>query len=321
MKIIWIMPECPYPPNSGGRMAMWKKIEYLSKSNEIYLYSIIDNLEDEKHKQEMLQYCSEVNLYLRKKAISSLLKSIYYPYSAISRKNKKLKRDVEKACKEFVPDCIIVDFPQMMLNLSKKTISSQTVVLNQHNIEFETLYALSKSAHSKLKKIIFNFVGMQMRLYEKKLYAAKNISLYTFVSESDKIFFEKRYNCSNTYLVPIGTEQYESKNDLKSHNILFVGKMSYPPNIEAVKWFAENVFSELVKTIPDAKFYIVGKEPVAEVEELADKNSNIVVTGAVDSVQPYYDKCNLVIVPVFHGGGVNVKLLEALGIWKNCYYD
>ncbi len=57
--------------------------------------------------------------------------------------------------------------------------------------------------------------------------------------------------------------------------------------------------------------YIVGKNPSRELEELIGLHENIILTGYVDSVDEYYDKCHCMIVPLFIGSGQRVKIIEA----------
>jgi glycosyltransferase involved in cell wall biosynthesis len=97
---------------------------------------------------------------------------------------------------------------------------------------------------------------------------------------------------------------------------MMIGKMSYPANAEAAIWFASNVFPRVCNSVDDAQFYIVGKDPTIEVLNLAQNNNNVIVTGTVDDVSSYYKDATLIVIPLMHGGGVKVKLLEALGYGK-----
>ncbi|MEQ9639471.1 MAG: glycosyltransferase [Alphaproteobacteria bacterium] len=94
-------------------------------------------------------------------------------------------------------------------------------------------------------------------------------------------------------------------------NLLFVGTMSYPPNIDAVTWFVSEIFplierrSELV-----CKLSIVGFDPTPEIKALA--SDRVEITGAVESVTPYYQRSHLVVAPIRFGGGTRIKILEAM---------
>ena len=315
---MWIAMECPYPPNTGGRIGTWKRIEYLSKENAIYLYTITDKENELLYVNKIKGYCKEVHMYSRNKSILGLFKCIVYPYPAVSRWNKKFKSDIYTFFKTEYPDLIIIDYPQMFGVVPKEVLNKGTIVLNQHNTEYLTLESIARSIiNNPIKKLVFNIVAKQMKLYENSIYKRDCIDLYTFVSKDDKNLFDKTYKSKNTLLVPVGTEVLMDKSKIPySYNIGFIGKMSYSPNIEAIAWFLNNVWDKVKLSCPDVKLYIVGKNPTDYIQNFSKKDGRIIVTGTVESVDEYYDKCSLIIIPLLEGGGVKVKLLEALGKGK-----
>ena len=316
MRIIWITPECPYPPNTGGRVAIWKRIEYLALKNEIHLYTIIESEEEKKYKSIMESVCSSVHFYKRTSIMKSLLFSVKFPYPAASRWNSSLKKDLEEIYNKKNIDYIIVDFPQMLGCLPKNIINSDKIILHQHNIEYMTMRDIAQLFKNPLKRIIYKFVAKQLKRYEKSIYEKDFIRLYTFVSESDKKFFEEKFHKTNTLLVPIGAEIKKSKIMPYCHNLLFVGKMSYKPNEEGVMWIMEKILPRIKTVVPDVNLLIVGKSPSKMVIDKASELGNVIVTGLVPNLAKYYEASNIAIVPIMNGGGVNVKLLEALGCGK-----
>ena len=318
MKLIYLCPEMLLPANTGGRIGCYKRLEYLSKNNDIYLFCITDCDEDEQYKPALEKLCKEVHLYDRSKhKFNAFLKSIKYPYACASRTISQMRIDVENKFQSEKIDFVIVDFPQMLMNISSEILSSGRVILGEHNIEYVTMRNLSRSIGNPFRKFIFYFESLRMESYERKLYAADNIKLYTFVSFEDKAFFEKTFGVQNTLHIPVGCEIQPYKKIKVGSNVMFFGKMEYPANAEAACDFAKNVFSLILKKIPNAKFFIVGKNPLPKVKRLKELyGDNIVITGTVDSVEPYYDKATIVVVPLKHGGGVKVKVLEALGHGK-----
>jgi polysaccharide biosynthesis protein PslH len=90
-------------------------------------------------------------------------------------------------------------------------------------------------------------------------------------------------------------------------DLLFVGNLSYGPNIEAARWLAE----EVVPLLGSVRVAIVGSSPDPAVWALADRDPRITVAGDVDSVGPWYAGATMVVVPVFRGGGTHTKVIEA----------
>ena len=93
--------------------------------------------------------------------------------------------------------------------------------------------------------------------------------------------------------------------------ILLVGNFAYEPNIDAALYFSNQIFPLVLQAVPDAKLFIVGNEPPPQILSLRS-NRQIVVTGYVESVMPFYRMADVVVCPLRIGGGVKVKVLEAL---------
>lgn len=98
---------------------------------------------------------------------------------------------------------------------------------------------------------------------------------------------------------------------IKHPAIGFLGNMSYFPNIEAVTWLHDNVFTELKKSIPELSFYIIGRSPSAEISKLAN-SPGVVITGGVDSIWEYLNSIDIMVFPLLRGAGVKNKILEAM---------
>jgi glycosyltransferase involved in cell wall biosynthesis len=97
----------------------------------------------------------------------------------------------------------------------------------------------------------------------------------------------------------------------RARTILFVGNLGYAPNVDAIWWFATRVWPRLCRHLPfSIRLLIVGANPPATFARL-DSRCDMVVTGRVDDVGPFYDAADLAIVPLRAGGGTRIKLLEA----------
>jgi len=95
--------------------------------------------------------------------------------------------------------------------------------------------------------------------------------------------------------------------------IAFSGSMYLPGNVEAITWFVEEVFPLVRCQVLEAQLLIIGRDPARAVRKLA-RQANVSVTGFVPSAQRLLRRASVVIVPVWHGAGVKVKLLEGIGL-------
>lgn len=319
MNLIWITPELPWPANTGGRIGIMKRIEYFAINNSIYLYSIIDSDEEKQYVKVLKRYCKSIHLYNRNNSkFENIAKCFKGPYICSSRWKKEIMSDIDQCFKDKSIDYVIVDFPQMLGNLSKDVFNSGKVVLNQHNLEANVLRSNADTIKNIIKRKVYMIEAARLEKLEQKYYNSKKICLYTFVSREDKKIFEDTFNVHNTLLVPVGIDinsELAKISDLKNDKVIsFIGKMSYPSNVKGAIWFVNNVWPRIVEQCPEVRLYLVGKDPVQSICDLA--NENVIVTGTVDSVQEYYEKSSLIIIPLLSGGGVKVKLMEAFSYKK-----
>lgn len=94
--------------------------------------------------------------------------------------------------------------------------------------------------------------------------------------------------------------------------VLFVGNFAHEPNVDAVIWFAREVWPLVRGRRPDSRLYLVGAAPTAAIEALAGED--IVVTGQVSEVElaEHYARARLVVAPLRFGAGIKGKVLEAM---------
>jgi glycosyltransferase involved in cell wall biosynthesis len=97
-------------------------------------------------------------------------------------------------------------------------------------------------------------------------------------------------------------------------SLLFVGNFVHPPNIDAALRLMTDIFPRLRSHFPGLILQIVGDRPTVEMRRMA--NDKMIVTGRVLDVTPYLDAAAVVVVPLRLGGGMRVKVLEALAAGK-----
>jgi sugar transferase (PEP-CTERM/EpsH1 system associated) len=94
--------------------------------------------------------------------------------------------------------------------------------------------------------------------------------------------------------------------------LVFTGAMDYWPNIDAVRWFAQEVLPALRRERPALRFFVVGRNPAPAVKALA--SDSVVVTGTVSDVRPYLAHAAVVVAPLRLSRGIQNKVLEAMAM-------
>lgn len=94
------------------------------------------------------------------------------------------------------------------------------------------------------------------------------------------------------------------------HSLVFWGRLDFEPNIDAVNWFAKEVWPSLRWYRPDATWQIVGKNPDPTIKQLT-RLPGVELVGEVKDIRPYAAGAAVTIIPTRCGGGIKNKLLEA----------
>lgn len=124
--------------------------------------------------------------------------------------------------------------------------------------------------------------------------------------------------CRAALVVPNGThvplptgdnDAAQAATTVPSVHIVYVGQLTYPPNVAAAVRLVERILPIIRRTHPQARVTLVGRAGPA-VRRLA--GGNVVVTGVVTDVGPYLDDADVTVVALSDGGGTRIKILEAM---------
>jgi glycosyltransferase involved in cell wall biosynthesis len=120
-------------------------------------------------------------------------------------------------------------------------------------------------------------------------------------------------NGENVHVIPNGVDVPPARvrRPRARPTFVFVGYMAYEPNVDAVTLFVSTILQPLRRALPDARFVIVGRDPVPAVRRLHDGDT-VIVTGTVPSVAPHLQEATALVVPLRFGGGTRIKILEAM---------
>jgi glycosyltransferase involved in cell wall biosynthesis len=96
----------------------------------------------------------------------------------------------------------------------------------------------------------------------------------------------------------------------EADTLLFVGNFDHPPNRDAARWLCNEIMPPVWQKSPSVVLWLVGRNPTSDIEALG--SDRVRVWGEVPSVGEYLEKCTLFVAPLRQGGGMRIKLLEAL---------
>jgi sugar transferase (PEP-CTERM/EpsH1 system associated) len=168
---------------------------------------------------------------------------------------------------------------------------------------------------------IYGREGRKLLDFEREIAASSSASL--FVSEAEADMFRKLAPESADKVGALNNgvdfEYFDPAIELENpfsgdgETMVFTGAMDYWANVDAVAWFAKEVFPGIRAQKPAAEFWIVGARPASQVTALAAA-PGVHVTGSVPDVRPYIRNANIVVAPLRLARGIQNKVLEAMAM-------
>lgn len=302
-KILFVTPHLPAPTTSqAGERFVFEIIRHLSERSEVHL--VVRVHEDQLDAIEPVKaFCKAVYPVFCKRpkrqdifAVPKVVLSYY-----------RLCRMANAIAKKESFDVIHVEWTEAGLFLRKRG----RMLINAHDVitkPMERRYRNSKGIRRLVNLILYQFT----KRLECYIYRRFDVTLVRTEFDKNYLLSIDPYLDVSILTHPAGLDISDRRFEREEKSILFLGAMDRGPNIEAVLYFWKEILPLIREKVPDVKFYVVGSRPVHEVMELASKDRNTIVTGFVEDLEPYYKRAAVFVAPLLTGGGIIVKILDAL---------
>lgn len=317
MRILFLAHRIPYPPNKGDKIRSFNEIKYLSERHSITLMCLADEASDLQYQTDLKKYCENVEVVLLNKSYGKLKSLAYLP----SRKplslsyffSKTLQMRISQELTQSHYDLIFV-FSSAMAQYVM-SIHHIPKIMDFVDVDSEKWLQYARYTSFPLS-VLYKSEGNRLRVYEKLVAQQFQHSILVSESEADllKSFLQGHYPVSAipngvdyTYFSPI-PENHEKD------SLVFTGAMDYLANVDGVLYFRKEILPKIRKKIPEARLYIVGRNPDKRVCKLAKEDKNILVTGAVEDIRPYLSKASVFVAPLRIARGIQNKVLEAMAM-------
>ena len=333
MRILFLTQIVPYPPDAGPKVKTWNVLRYLSDAgHEIFLATFV-RPEEEKFLTVLREICTQV--FPVPVHRSRLTDEVYWLRSQFKQRPFLVERDDSPNMRQTVLEILTLNeidaihadqltMAQFALphNQAKREQDHPTLVFDAHNAVWTILERTQQTASWWLKPLLA-LEGKRIKRYEAALVRAFHHTLV--VSEPDREAFLEAISLNDntqhnldakitTIPIAVNTKEISSiSRTPNSLNILTLGTLHYPPNADGIRWFFQQVFPLISRKINGVSLTIIGKNPPSDFRKLAEENPGLIqVTGYVPDLTPYLQKAAVVVVPVRVGGGMRVRILEAL---------
>ena len=315
-KVFFLAHQLQYPPVNGGAIKRWKMVDHLSKNYALAVFVFYpDNWS--RHRDTFLSKINTTDFYgetlRRPRTIRNLLRSYLknIPLSLYRNHSQTFKRQVERIASRY--DIILLD-SLIMSQYVPKNFTGR-IILHAHNAEYILWEKLFRLERNPVKKLAIFLESKRMKTCEKKAADKAHCILAAPNDRSDLIklgirhekFFET-FHLGDEELLNLPGINFEQTEEA----LLYVGTLSWEPNSDGLVWFIKNAWEQLKAQNPRLCFYIVGENPGKALQNLVADKKDIVLTGFVEDLTSYYAKCKIFVAPLRFGGGIKVKIINAM---------
>jgi glycosyltransferase involved in cell wall biosynthesis len=183
-------------------------------------------------------------------------------------------------------------------------------ILDQHNAVFKVPERMAAYHRSALVRMMLRREASKLAQFERATFDRFNRVVW--VSDDDRRAFPDASINGTHRTIPIAVDTNLTVPVQRSRpfRVTFLGGIHWPPNAEGVRWFADEVWPEVAREVPDAVFTIIGKGDLGRLGR-ADLRSRMDVTGYVPDLARYLAETAVFVVPLRSGAGMRVKILDA----------
>lgn len=323
MKILQLTSRFPWPLKDGGALCNFNAAQGYKQAGCEYILASLNTskhfIAPEELPAELLGLGNIYSSYIDNDvkvwdAFLNLFSSkSYHVIRFISRDFEKLLKEV---CRKHEPDVVVFESIFMTPYLSAiRQHSTAVCVLRQHNVEFEIWQTLADNETNPLKKWYLSLLASRLKNYECNTWNLFDGVLSLTLQDKQRM---QELGCSRPVLVApfgINLENLSTSETMPELSVFHIGSMDWMPNQEAIKWFLEQVWPVVHQKNPTVSFYIAGRNMPAHFHDYHGKK-NVVVVGEVDDARAFMKQHAIMVVPLFSGSGMRIKILEGLALGK-----
>ena len=319
--LLFLAHRIPYPPNKGDKIRSFHLLRHLSRRHAIHLGAFVDDPSDWQYEAALKPYCASIKLIglaARRAKVASLTgllsgEALTLPFY----RSRELRQWADGlAASGRVRSGLA--FSSAMAQFMPSGLERRVLDMVDVDSDKWTQYAPTRRWPMSW---LYAREGRKLAAWEAAV--AREFDATLLVSQSEAALLQSRAplvqhkisafenGVDADYFSP--DRAYPAPYAPGTQNIVFTGAMDYWPNIDAVSWFAEQIFPLVRAAVPNAQFAIVGSRPGEAVQALA-RLPGVTVTGSVPDVRPYLAHAACAVAPLRIARGVQNKVLEAMSM-------
>jgi len=326
--IIFLAHRPPFPPDKGDKIRSYNIIRHLAgRGARVHVLAPDDGSGGSADSGALRDMCASVGVFpaspAARKARAGLSPLCGRPMSVGYFKSPGLGRRFEELMREVRPEAVfsfcspMAQYPLASPALrSLRGVDRPLLLLDLVDVDSEKWREYARTGKGPMRSV-HALEGRLLGKYEERL--CEFFDAVFLVSEPEADLLRRRVHAPGNILGMSNGVDLEwfkpGDKEAVPWKMTFCGAMDYPPNIDAVRWFAREVLPLIRREIPLAAFEIVGRDPAPDVRELAGIEG-VTVVGETPDVRPYVWSASLAVAPLRIARGIQNKVLEAMAMGK-----
>jgi len=326
MNILMLCNKSPWPPLEGGPIAMNAMAEGLvNAGHTVKILAINSNKYSVDPKQIPREYRDKTRI-----------ETVYLDLSVkwlpalkcfLSHKSYHIERFISPAFARTLKDILrnekfdIIQFETLFTTPYIPLISSFSntrLVLRAHNIEHLIWKRMADNCLNPVKRFYLRHLAKTLREYELSI--LPTLHGIVAITAKDAEWFQGQAPGIPVTDIPFGImpdappEQGNSTKKDTGNDLFHLGSMNWQPNLEGIRWFVKNVWPELHQNFPDLKLHLAGRAMPEWMVRM--KMPGVFVDGEVEDAAVYMQSHGIMVVPLFSGSGIRIKIIEGMRAGK-----
>jgi glycosyltransferase involved in cell wall biosynthesis len=324
VKILFITPYLAYPGADGGGTVMFNVIRNLSARHEVDCLSFARQ-QDLPHLSRLEPYCVEVTtvpfpggagvpplarvLNLARRLMHNILSfATFTPVVVRKCRSRAMTGEIRRAIERHKPDVVHICFPQMAHYV--EACHGVPAVMDTLDVALVGVFRRAMSASRIWAKAYYLLQWLFWVRYESRWFPlfGKVLTVTRQDAAALKMVIPDLDVYADAIAVDIAPPPAVAHG--AARRIGFLASFGHQPNVDAALYFAESVFPLVRQRLVDAEFVVAGKNPPKALHHAAADGVKCV--GFVDDVPTFYSGVDVVVAPIRFGGGIKIKVLEAM---------
>lgn len=316
-KLLFITSRFPYPLNKGDKLRVYFQLKHLAGTNEIHLVAINETNVSHEHYEAIAPFCKSIHLFvlpLYKRIIQIVLSPFKnIPLQVAFFYSNRIKKKIEQLTNEIKPDhihCHLIRTTEYVKDIGKV----------KKSLDFMDAFGKGMKKRQNIepnvfKRMLYKYEKNRLYSYEAKVF--NFIDKFLIISNQDKNSIQSsRANEINVIPNGVDFESFYPKTLEKIYDILFMGNLGYPPNIDAIQFLSNEIIPLVKKHKPNIKLLIAGINAPKNIKKL--QSQNIDVIEYFEDISDSIAISKIMLAPMKISIGLQNKIIQAMAMQVPC---